>query len=100
VSVKETYDFEWEAVNQDYFSPKYTNRPRRQDMQPRYVENGSIYFTKINTFKKFNNRISEFSKLIIMSETESIDVDNLDDFNLAESLGLEFNLQWKKQQAK
>ena len=35
-----------------------------------------------------------------MSETESIDVENLDDFNLAESLGLEFNLQWKKQQAK
>jgi CMP-N,N'-diacetyllegionaminic acid synthase len=100
VSVKEAYDFEWEAINQDYFSPKYTSRPRRQDMQPRYIENGSIYFTKINTFKKFNNRISELSKLIIMSEIESIDVDNLYDFNLVKHLGLEFNLQWKKQRAK
>jgi CMP-N,N'-diacetyllegionaminic acid synthase len=98
VSVKEAYEFEWEAVNQDYFSPKYTGRPRRQDMQPRYIENGSIYLTKINIFKKFNNRISELSKLIIMNEIESIDVDNLDELNLANQLGLEFNLQWKKQQ--
>jgi len=100
VSVKEAYDFEWEVSSKDYYSPKYTGRPRRQDMQPKYVENGSLYFTKIITFKKLKNRISKQSKLIIMNEKESIDVDNLDQLSLVNQLGLEFNMQWENEQTK
>jgi CMP-N,N'-diacetyllegionaminic acid synthase len=100
VSVKETYQFEWKAADNDYFSPDYVGRPRRQDMQPRYIENGSLYFTKIKTFIHLNNRISKLSKVIIMNEAESIDVDNLEQLSLVNQLGLEFNTQWEKEQVK
>ena len=97
VSVKEAYEFEWEKSNEKYFSPKYIERTRRQDMKPKYIENGSLYFTKINVFKKLNNRVDKLSKLIVMNDTESIDVDNIEQLNLVNMLGLEFNKQWNKE---
>ncbi|GIR19897.1 hypothetical protein CM15mP35_01580 [bacterium] len=66
-------------------------------MKPKYIENGSLYFTKINVFKKLNNRVDKLSKLIVMNDTESIDVDNIEQLNLVNMLGLEFNKQWNKE---
>ena len=66
-------------------------------MKPKYNENGSLYFTKINVFKKLNNRVDKLSKLIVMNDTESIDVDNIEQLNLVNMLGLEFNKQWNKE---
>ena len=48
----------WEAVN---YNPD--NRGRRQDRNPQFVENGSIYVFKPDILYKFNNRIG--GKMII-----------------------------------
>ena len=100
VSVKESYEFEWVKTSESHFSPNYIERKRRQDMEPKYIENGSLYFTKLNIFKQHRNRVGKLSKLIVMSDTESIDVDNIEQLTLVKTLGLEFNKQWKKEVSK
>ena len=97
LSVKKVYQFEWESSNNDYFKPSFNERPRRQDMKCKYIENGSIYFTKLRIFNELKNRVGLSSKLIIMDDVESIDVDSEEQLNLVKTLGIEFNKQWKKE---
>tara|TARA_Y100000389_G_C17464482_1_gene524383 strand:- start:116 stop:805 length:690 start_codon:yes stop_codon:yes gene_type:complete len=94
LSVKEVFEFEWEKVNNGYFKPSFKERPRRQDMDCKYIENGSIYFTKLKIFNEIQNRVGNLAKLIVMDDIESIDVDGLEQLNLVKTLGLEFNQQW------
>ena len=51
LSLSETYGFEWEK-NDKQFSRKYEKRLRRQEMNPRFIENGSFYFNKYKLFLK------------------------------------------------
>ena len=55
---------------------QYSKRPRRQDMKPKYIENGSIYMNTVENFIRNNNRLAEKANLIICDEIESIEVDN------------------------
>ncbi len=97
LTVYESYQFEWGKLNEKYYYPKYKRRPRRQDMEPRYIENGSIYLVKLKIFNSLKNRVDNKSKLIISSHLESIDIDSLEDLKIAELLGKEFNEQWKEE---
>lgn len=97
LSVKKVYQFEWEKLNNEYFKPSFKERPRRQDMQSKYIENGSIYFTKLKIFNELKNRVGHSSKLIVMDDVESIDVDGIEQLYLVETVGLEFNKQWEEE---
>ncbi len=88
LSVSPSHRFLWEevagvakSINYDY-----RDRPRRQDMQPQYVENGSIYIFKPWVLKEFGNRLGGKISLFIMSEAASWEIDSALDLEIAESL--------------
>ena len=55
------------------YNPK--NRPNRQQMNNQFIENGAIYITKYNAFKKSHCRISGRIGLFKMQQKVSIDID-------------------------
>ena len=88
LSVSPSHRFLWEEVDgvAKSINYDYRDRPRRQDMQPQYVENGSIYIFKPWVLKKFGNRLGGKISLFVMSETASWEIDSAPDFEIAESL--------------
>ena len=88
LSVSPSHRFLWQetdgiaqSINYDY-----RHRLRRQDMQPQYVENGSIYIFKPWVLKELYNRLGGKIALFTMSEAASWEIDSLLDFEIAESL--------------
>ena len=88
LSVSPSHRFLWEEVDGVAKSINYDHRdrPRRQDMQPQYVENGSIYIFKPWVLKEFGNRLGGKISLFVMSEAASWEIDSPFDFEIAESL--------------
>ncbi|MCB0191140.1 MAG: acylneuraminate cytidylyltransferase family protein [Anaerolineae bacterium] len=86
VSVVPSHDFLWvfsegqaKSLNYDYRC-----RPRRQDRQPEYRENGSIYILKPWVLYELNNRLGGLIVLYPMDIVSSIDIDTLEDFSWCE----------------
>ena len=86
LSVSPSHRFLWQeadgiakSINYDY-----SHRPRRQDMQPQYVENGSIYIFKPWVLKELNNRLGGKIALFPMSEAANWEIDSFFDFQIAE----------------
>ncbi|NEQ11729.1 MAG: acylneuraminate cytidylyltransferase family protein [Moorea sp. SIO4E2] len=88
LSVSPSHRFLWEEVNGVVKSINYDycNRKRRQDMNPQYVENGSIYIFKPWVLKEFSNRLGGKISMFVMNEAASWEIDSLTDFEIAESL--------------
>ena len=88
LSVSPSHRFLWEEVNgvAKSINYDYRNRPRRQDMQPQYVENGSIYIFKPWVLKESGNRLGGKISLFVMSEAASWEIDSALDFEITESL--------------
>lgn len=88
LSVSPSHRFLWEEVDgvAKSINYDYCNRPRRQDMQPQYVENGSIYIFKPWVIKELGNRLGGKISLFVMSEAASWEIDSSFDFEIAESL--------------
>lgn len=91
LSVSPSHRFLWtenadgaHALNYDF-----RNRPRRQDMQPQYVENGSIYVFRPQALLDTGNRLSGKIALYKMDEEAAVDIDSLLDMKLAEMLLLD-----------
>ena len=59
---------------------------RRQDLPPCYVRNGSIYAMKRDTIIKKFSRKGRISRPLIMHEKYSVNIDEISDLYLAESL--------------
>lgn len=59
---------------------------RRQDVLPYYQLNGAIYFININEFKESRSFFKNNSVAYIMDKENSLDVDDIYDFMLAESV--------------
>ncbi len=74
--------------DEDVFMPEYDyqNRPRSQDMEEKYRENGALYVTRIDAFYKYRNRLGGQVRVIIMDPVRSIDIDTWEDFRLAEEV--------------
>jgi N-acylneuraminate cytidylyltransferase len=62
----------------------YKNRNRRQDFKVHYVENGAFYFFKTKSFLSKNNRLFGKIGIYLMPKSRSLEIDDLDDFNLAQ----------------
>ncbi len=88
VSVSPSHRFLWEEVNGIAHSINYDyrHRPRRQDMNPQYVENGSIYVFKPWVLKENQNRLGGKIALYVMSEMAAVEIDSEDDFKMIDFL--------------
>lgn len=88
LSVSPNHRFLWhyldgvvQSINYDY-----RHRQRRQDMNPQYIENGSIYIFKPWVLKELNNRLGGKISLFVMTEEQSQEIDSLADFQYVEFL--------------
>jgi CMP-N,N'-diacetyllegionaminic acid synthase len=91
LSVSPSHRFLWAETAEGAHSLNYDfqHRPRRQDMQPQYVENGSIYVFRPQALLDTGNRLSGKIALYIMDEEAAIDIDSMLDMKMAEMLLLE-----------
>ena len=73
----------------DFISPFFDNSPltknktRSQNQQKTYFPNGGFWMSKTKTFLRNKSFYRGKLKMVEMSKTESIDIDDLFDFNLA-----------------
>lgn len=78
-------DERWEPIFDD--SPMVTGNTRSQDQATAYHPNGAIYLRDINDLRDPNvTTIYQSALPMIMSRERSVDIDNLIDFKMAESL--------------
>ncbi len=82
------------VVNKRFFWTKdgksinydYKNRPRRQDFEGYYMENGACYINKVSNILKDKNRLSGKISVYEMPEYTAVEIDEPDDFLLIEKL--------------
>lgn len=70
----------------------YNHRPRRQDFHGNLVENGAFYINTVGNIKKFKNRLSGKIEIYEMPEFTSVEIDEEEDWLVAESLMRKFVL--------
>jgi len=93
LSVSPSHRFLWVEQEGEVRATNYDfrNRPRRQDMLPQYVENGSIYVFRTQGFLEAGNRLFGKVALYCMDEEAAVDIDSLLDMKLAELILLKRN---------
>ena len=74
----------WEKKNTSWFPVNYNpkNRMRRQDRNPQFVENGSIYMFKPEILYKFNNRIGGKMIMFAMEFWQTWEIDTIEEIDL------------------
>jgi len=91
LSCCESKRFSWrngKALNYDIF-----NRPRRQDFRGTLIENGAFYISLVADIKKTKNRISGNIGIYQMPEYTYTEIDEPEDWIVAESLMKKFILK-------
>ena len=68
------------------FNFDLSDPPRTQDMEPFYVENPSPYVFTKDTFTKYHARSGVNPYIVECDAVECVDVDNADDFELANAV--------------
>lgn len=84
VAVKKLQDFLWQDGKTINF--EVANVPRTQDLPPIYVETNGFYIYTQEVLEKLGCRTGRNPYLYEVSEIESIDIDELDDFNIADAI--------------
>lgn len=64
----------------------YKNRSRRQDINERYVENGSFYIFKPAVLRKYNNRLGGKIGMTPMELWKMFEIDDMKDLKMCEAL--------------
>lgn len=93
LGVCENHHFFWRDPTNATALYDYQNRPRRQDIHPEdrwYRENGSVYITRADDFRRHGNRLCPPIHMHTMREEESWEIDSLADFAVVEALMKEF----------
>ena len=88
IAVSPTHRFLWKEVDgiAESINYDYRHRQRRQDMEPQYMENGSMYLFKPWVIKELGNRLGGKVILSVMSEAAIWEIDSILDFKIAEVL--------------
>lgn len=87
ISVYPTHDTRWKRTPDGAKKINYTDAAkRRQDRDPEYVTNGSIYITNVDQFLQAGETIAGKTGLYEMNEMNSIDIDTPFDLYLAEKI--------------
>lgn len=86
LTVSPSHRFLWSESSGEARSINYDHnaRPRRQDMQPQYVENGSFYLFRPSILRANGNRLGGKVALYVMNEKASYEIDSLLDFRVVE----------------
>jgi CMP-N,N'-diacetyllegionaminic acid synthase len=81
MSCYNSHYFLWILKNNELIPKNHNpkNRPNRQQMNNQFIENGAIYITTYNAFKKSHCRISGRIGLFEMQQKVSIDIDTKSD---------------------
>ena len=61
----------------------YKNRPRRQDVEPQYLENGSLWIFRPDLLRRENNRMGGRITTYVMELWQSLEIDSLEDLEMA-----------------
>jgi N-acylneuraminate cytidylyltransferase len=97
LSVSPYHRFLWHQINgiAEPINYDYRDRKRRQDMNPQYVENGSIFIFKPWVLKQLKNRLGGKISLFPMSEAAAHEIDSPQDLEIVEFLMKTFFLRSK-----
>ena len=68
------------------FNYELNNIPRTQDLQALYEETSGFYIYKGDVISKYNRRIGEKPYIVEVGEIEGIDIDELEDFEIADAI--------------
>lgn len=89
----ETYEWKWKPVRDEsgkeiVFEPEVPVMKRvvRQDLPKIYHENGAFYITKTSLFKELGHRWGGKMAVVEMSEEDSIQIDNLNQFWMVDQI--------------
>lgn len=83
-AVKRLQDFLWK--NGEPFNYDLDNIPRTQDLEPIYEETSGFYIFKKNVLTDYNRRIGQKPYMVEVSEIEGIDIDEAEDFMIADAV--------------
>lgn len=83
-AVKKLQDFLWKDGRT--FNYELDNIPRTQDLPPLFEETSGFYIYKSNIITNLNRRIGQKPFLVEVSEIESIDIDEPEDFKIADAI--------------
>lgn len=84
LSVKAIQDFLWKDGKP--FNYSLENIPRTQDLEKIYCETSGFYIYKQEVIRDFNRRIGYHPFLVEVGEIESIDIDEKEDFEIADAV--------------
>lgn len=83
-AAKKLQDFLWkDGVPFNY---DLANIPRTQDLDPLYEETSGFYIYKNEVMTNYNRRIGNNSYIVEIGEIESIDIDEAEDFAIADAV--------------
>ena len=85
ITAFKTFRYYGELINEEYV-PFRKVRKRRQEMIPWYCDNGAIYVIKGDVFKKVQNRYGGKIGIVEMTEEDSMEIDDPENWWLAEQL--------------
>ncbi len=86
--------FLWKE-NGDPLNYNFLNRPRRQEFQGTLMENGAFYINTVNNILKTKNRLSGKIAFYEMPEFTGIEIDEEDDWMIAEKLMYKYIIKKK-----
>ncbi len=89
LSVSKTHRFLWRQNHEGWgesINYNYLHRPRRQDMEQSFMENGSIYIFSGQHFKRHQNRLGGHVVFHVMPEASAYEIDSETDFQIVELL--------------
>ena len=88
LSLTKSVEFIWSKSGDEFVSTtfNYKNRKRRQELNPVYYENGSIYVFKPEILVKNNNRLGGKVTAYIMESWQRADIDDYESFEWCEWL--------------
>lgn len=83
-AAKKLQDFLWKDGKP--FNYELDNIPRTQDLPPLYEETSGFYIYKADVMTQFNRRIGNHPFIVEIGEIESVDIDEPEDFVIADAI--------------
>lgn len=84
LSVQKLQEFLWKGGKP--YNYQLDAIPRTQDLEPLYEETSGFYIFTNDVITKMNRRIGEYPFVVEVSEIESVDIDEAEDFEIADAI--------------
>ena len=83
-AAKKVQDFLWKDGKP--FNYELENIPRTQDLPALYKETSGFYIYRKDIIKMLNRRVGEKPYIVEIGEIESVDIDEMEDFTIADAI--------------